>query len=121
MLWISCVGLLLVAAALLCSPMAEAQDTFSPALQVEQHQPRSMDRSREGKRKSVLTRVKDATVWIDGTAFTLAGDALLENQTGRFLRVNALRWDDVQLSVDYWLVPDSADRQIAQMVIYFPE
>jgi hypothetical protein len=115
-----CVGLLLGTAALTWAPTVWGQGA-SPALQVQQVQPRSMDRSLEGKRKGVLTRVKDATVWIDGTPYTLAADALLENQTGRFLQVNALRWDDVHYSVDYWLVPDSADRQIAQMVIYFPE
>jgi hypothetical protein len=115
-----CVGLLLGTAALTWAPTVWGQGA-SPALQVEQVQPRSMDRSREGKRKGVLTRVKEGTVWIDGTAYTLAADALVENRTGGSLQANALRWDDVQYSVDYWLVPDSADRQIAQMVIYFPE
>ena len=120
LLGVCCVGLLLGTAALTWAPTVWGQGA-SPALQVQQVQSRSMDRSLEGKRKGVLTRVKEGTVWIDGTPYTLAADVVVENQTGRFLQANALRWDDVQLSVDYWLVPDSADRQIAQMVIYFPE
>ena len=117
MLGASCVGLLLGAAALLWSPMAEAQDTFSPALQVQQDQPRSMDRSLEGKRKGVLTRAMNGTAWIDGRTYTLTADTLVENRTGRRLQVKDLKWDGVQFSVDYWL--DGS--QISQIVIYFPE
>ena len=113
----TCVGLLLGAAALVWSPTAEAQGTFSPALQVQQDQPRSMDRSLEGKRKGVLTRVMDGTAWIDGTTYTLAADALVENRTGRSLQVRSLRLDGVQYSVEYWL--DGS--QVSQIVIYFPE
>jgi len=99
------------------SPPAEAQGTFSPALQVQQDQPRSMDRSLEGKRKGVLTRALDGTAWIDGTTYTLAADALVENRTGRSLQVKSLRLDGVQYSVEYWL--DGS--QVSQIVIYFPE
>ena len=113
----SCVGLLLGAAVLVWSPPAEAQGTFSPALQVQQDQPRSMDRSLEGKRKGVLTRALDGTAWIDGTTYTLAADALVENRTGRSLQVRSLRLDGVQYSVEYWL--DGS--QVSQIVIYFPE
>ena len=113
----SCVGLLLGTAALMWSPMAEAQGTFSPALQVQQVQPRSIDRSLEGKRKGVLTRALNGTAWIDGRTYTLTADTLVENRTGRRLQVKDLRWENIMYSVEYWL--DGS--QISQMVIYFPE
>ena len=113
----SCAGLLLGAAALLWSPATGAQGTVSQALQVQQVQPRTMDRTLEGMRKGVLTRAMDGTAWIDGRAYTLPADALVENQSGRQLQVKDLRFDDVQYSVEYWL--DGS--QISQMVIYFPE
>jgi hypothetical protein len=114
---ISCVGLLLGAAALLWSPANEAQGTASPALQVQQVQPRAVDRTLEGMRNGVLTRAMDGTAWIDGRTYTLPADVLVENRSGRSLSVKDLRWDDVQYSVDYWL----DGNQIIQMVIYFPE
>ena len=76
-----------------------------------------MDRTLEGMRKGVLTRAMDGTAWIDGRAYTLPADALVENQSGGSLQVKDLRFDDVQYSVEYWL--DGS--QISQMVIYFPE
>ena len=113
MLGASCVGILLGAAALLWTPVAWGEGASSD-LQVE---PRSMDRSLEGIRNGVLTKAKDGTVWIDGKAYTLAVDALVENRTGRRLQVKGLRLDDVQFSVEYWL----DGNQITQTVINFPE
>jgi len=113
MLVASCVGILLGAAALLWTPVAWGQGAFS-GLQVEV---RSMDRSLEGMRKGVLTKAQDGTVWIDGRAYALAFDALVENRTGRRLQVRGLRLDDVQFSVEYWL----DGNQITQTVINFPE
>ena len=115
----SCVGILIGAAALLWSPMAEAQGTFSPAPQGQQGQPRLMDRSLAGMRKGVLTRAQDGTAWIDGKAYTFAADALIEYR-GRRLQVKELRWDDVDYDVQYWLGTGSADRQITQLFIDFP-
>ena len=113
----SCAGLLLGAAALLWSPATEAHGTVSQALQVQQVQPRTMDRTLEGMRKGVLTRAMDGTAWIDGRTYTLPADALVENRSGRPLPVKDLRLDDVPYSVEYWL----DGNQISQMVIYFPE
>ena len=113
----SCAGLLLGAAALLWSPATEAHGTVSQALQVQQVQPRTMDRTLEGMRKGVLTRAMDGTAWIDGRTYTFPADALVENQSGRQLQGKDLRFDDVQYSVEYWL----DGNQISQMVIYFPE
>jgi hypothetical protein len=117
MLGTLCVGLLLGAAVLMWSPLAEAQGTFSPALQVQQDQPRSMDRSLEGMRQGVLTRAMNGTAWIDGRTYPLAADTLVENRTGNRLQVKDLRWDGVQYRVEYWL----DGNQISQIVIYFPE
>jgi len=76
-----------------------------------------MDRSLAGKRKGVLTRAMNGIAWIDGTTYTLAADALVENRTGRSLQVRSLRLDGVQYSVEYWL----NGSQVSQIVIYFPE
>ncbi len=121
MLGASCVGILIGAAAPLWPPMAEAQGTFSPALQVQQVPPRLMDRGLAGMRNGVLTRAKDGIVWIDGSAYTFAADALIENRSGRRLQVKDLQWDGVAYDVQYWLGTGSADRQITQLIIIFPE
>jgi len=109
----SCVGMLLGVAALMWTPVVWGQGASS-GLQVEA---RSMDRSLEGMRKGVLTKAQDGTVWIDGRAYTLAVDALVEIRTGRRLQVRGLRLDDVQFSVEYWL----DGNQITQTIINFPE
>ena len=117
---VTCIGLLLGAAAGIWSPVVLAQSAAS-GLQVQQVQPRSMDRSLEGMRKGVLTSAQDGIIRIDGTTHALAVDALMENRTGRRLQVTSLRLDGVQYPVDYWLAPETAARQIARIVIYFPE
>ena len=117
---VTCVGLLLGAAVWIWSPVVLAQSAAS-GLPVQQVQPRSMDRSLEGMRKGVLTSAQDGIIRIDGTTYALAADALMENRTGGQLQATSLSVDGVQYRVDYWLVPESAARQIAQIVIYFPE
>ena len=117
---VTCVGLLLGAAAWIGSPVVLAQSAAS-GLPVQQVQPRSMDRSLKGMRKGVLTSAQARTIRIDGTTYALAADTLIENRTGGRLQATSLRLDGVQYPVDYWLVPESAARQIAQIVIYFPE
>ena len=117
---ITCVGLLMGVAAGIWSSVVLAQSAAS-GLPVQQVQPRSMDRSLEGMRKGVLTNAQNGIIRIDGTIHALAIDALMENRTGRRLQATRLSVDDVQYPVDYWLAPESATRQIAQIVIYFPE
>ena len=114
------IGLLLGAAAGIWSSVVLAQSAAS-GLPVQQVQSRSMDRSLEGMRKGVLTSAQDGIIRIDGTTYALAVDALMENRTGGQLQGTSLRLDDVQYPVEYWLVPESAARQIARIVIYFPE
>ena len=113
----SCVGLLLGAAVLFVGVPAVWGEGPSSGLQVQQVQPRSIDRSLEGKRKGVLTRALNGTAWIDGRTYTLTADTLVENRNGRRLQVKDLRWENIQFRVEYWL--DGS--QISQMVIYFPE
>ena len=113
----SCVGLLLGAAVLFVGVPAVWGEGTASALQVQQVQPRSIDRSLEEKRKGVLTRALNGTAWIDGRTYTLAADTLVESRTGRRLQVKDLRWENIQFRVEYWL--DGS--QISQIVIYFPE
>ena len=113
----SCVGLLLGAAVLFVGVPAVWGEGPSSGLQVQQVQPRSIDRSLEGMRQGVLTRALNGTAWIDGRTYTLTADTLVENRTGRRLQVKDLRWENIQFRVEYWL--DGS--QISQMVIYFPE
>ena len=113
----SCVGLLLGAAVLFVGVPAVWGEGPSSGLQVQQVQPRSIDRSLEGMRQGVLTRALNGTAWIDGRTYTLTADTLVENRTGRRLQVKDLRWENIQFRVEYWL--DGS--QISQIVIYFPE
>ena len=121
MLGASCVGILIGAAALLWSPMAEAQGTFSPAPQAQPSQPAKIDRSLPGSRNGVLTKAKEGTLWIDRASYGLAPNALVEKRTGAPLRINDYQWDGVAYNVQYWLGTGSADRQITQLIINFPE
>ena len=116
----SCAGLLLGAASLAWSPAVWGQGAL-PALQVQESQPRAMDRSLEGKQKGVLTKTRDGTVWIDRTAYPLASDAAIQGRSGRTFRIQELKWDDVEYRVDYWLGTEFTDKQIIQMIIYLPE
>ena len=116
----SCAGILIGAAALAWSPAAWGQGA-APAPQVQESQPRGMDRDLEGKQKGVLTKAKGETVWIDRTAYPLAPDAAIQGTSGRTVRAIELKWDDVDYSVEYWLGTESTDKQIIQMIIYFPE
>jgi len=121
MLWASCVGILIGAAALMWSPMAQAQSTFSPAPQVQPPQPPKIDRSLPGSRKGILTQGKSETLWIDRARYTLAPGALVEDKFGSPLAPQDYQADSVEYGVQYWLGTDHADRQITQVVIIFPE
>ena len=116
----SCAGLLLGATAPAWSPAAWGQGA-GQALQVQESQPRGMDRDLPGMQKGVLTKAKGGTVWIDRTAYTFAADAVIENKSRRSFQVKDLKWDDVEYPVDYWLEAESSGKRITQMVIYFPE
>jgi len=121
MLGASCVGMLLGAAALLWSPMAQAQSTFSPVPQVQSSQPAKIDRSLPGSRKGILTKAKGTNVWIDGAMYLLGPGALVEDRFGSPLPPQAYQAEGVEYGVQYWLGSDHADRQITQMIIIFPE
>ncbi len=120
MLGASCVGILL-GAALLWAPMAEAQGTFSTAPQVQSSQPAKIDRSLPGSRKGLLMKAQGTTVWIDRGMYSLAPGALVESSPGDPLPASSLKWDGVEFEVQYWLGTGLADRQITQLIITFPE
>ena len=119
--WASGTSILIAAAVLLWSPMAEAQGTFSPAPQVQPTKPAKIDRAFPGSKKGILTKAKGGTVWIDGASHALAPDALVENQLGFPVELRLYQWNGVQYPVQYWLGTGSADRQITQMIITLPQ
>src|SRR5438132_12985656 len=92
----SCVGLLLGAAVLFVGVPAVWGEGPSSGLQVQQVQPRSIDRSLEGMRQGVLTRALNGTAWIDGSTYTLTSHTLVENRNGIPLQVKDLRCDTTQ-------------------------
>ena len=120
MLGASCVGILL-GAALLWAPMAEAQGTFSTAPQVQPRQLAKIDRLLPGSRKGLLMKAQGTTVWIDRAMYSLAPGALVESNSGEPLPASSLKWDGVEFEVQYWLGTGSADRQITKLIITFPE
>ncbi len=113
-------GLFIGTVTLAWAPVAWGQGVSPAPLQVQEAPPRSMDRSLPGKRQGVLTRAKDGTVTIERSVYAFAADAVIQAQSGRPFQANSLRLDGVEYRVDYWMGTDSADRQIVQMVIYFP-
>ena len=119
--WASGISVLIGAAVLLWSPMAEAQGTFSQAPQVRPTQPAKIDRSLPGSRRGILTKAQGTTVWIDRASYVLAPDALVENKAGSPLELRQYQGDSVAFEVQYWLGIGSADRQITQLIITFPE
>jgi len=119
--WACGISVLIGAAVLTCSPMAEAQGTVSPALEVQPTQPAKIDRSMHGSKKGILTKAKGGTVWIDRASFVLAPDAVVENQLGFPMELRNYRWDGVEYHVLYWLGTGQADRQITHMIISLPE
>ncbi len=121
MLGASCVWILIGAAVLLWSPMAEAQGTFSQSPQVRPTQPAKIDRSLPGSRRGILTKSQGTTVWIDRASYVLAPGALVENKAGTPLQLQHYQGDGMAYRVQYWLGTGSADRQITQMIITFPE
>jgi len=120
MLGASCVGILL-GAALLWAPTAEAQGTFSTAPQGQSSLPAKIDRSLPGSRKGLLMKAQGTTVWIDRAMYSLAPGALVESNSGEPLPASSLKWDGVEFEVQYWLGAGSADRQITKLIITFPE
>ena len=121
MLGASCVWILIGAAVLLWSPMAEAQGTFSQAPQAQPTKPAKIDRSLPGSKKGVLTKAKGGTISIDRASYVLASDALVENQLGFPMELRDYRWDSVEYHVLYWLGAGPADRQITHLIITLPE
>jgi hypothetical protein len=121
MLGAACVGILLGAAALLWAPMAGAQGTFSISPPAQPSQPAKIDRSLIGSRKGILTRAQGTTVWINGIMYSLAPGALVESRFGDPLQASSLKWDGVEFDVQYWVGIGSADRQITQLIITFPQ
>jgi len=119
----ACAGLLLGAAGLAWSPAVWGQGT-SPAPSAQESHPRGLDRDLPGMRKGVLTQARNGTASIDRTIYTFAVDAVIQGRPGRgpgkSFQVSDLRWDGVEYPVDYWLATN-ADKQIIQMVIYFPQ
>ena len=119
--WASGISVLIGAAVLLWSPMAEAQGTFSQSPQLQAPQPAKIDRAFPGSKKGILTKAKGGTVWIDGASHSLAPDALIENQLGFPVEIRLYQWNGVLYPVQYWLGTGSADRQITQIIITLPE
>ena len=119
--WACGISVLIGAAVLTCSPMAEAQGTVSPAPEVQPTQPAKIDRLLPGSRKGLLMKAQGTTVWIDRAMYSLAPGALVESSPGDPLPASSLKWDGVEFEVQYWLGTGSADRQITQLIITFPE
>src|SRR5207245_10422046 len=80
--WASGISVLIAAAVLLWSPMAEAQGTFSPAPQVQPTQPAKLDRAFPGSKKGAPTKATAGTVWIGGASPAVAPAAPLEGPLG---------------------------------------
>ena len=113
-------GLFIGAASLAWAPAVWGQGAL-PVQQVQQDEPRTMDKSLPGKRQGTLTRARDGVVSIDRTVYTLAADAVIQSRVGKPFQAGSLRLDGVEYPVDYWMGTDSASRQIVQLIIYFPE
>ena len=79
------------------------------------------DRLLPGSRKGLLIKAQGTTVWIDRAMYSLATGALVESNSGEPLPASSLKWDGVEFEVQYWLGTGSADRQITQLIITFPE
>src|SRR3989442_15937088 len=118
MLGASCVGILLGAAALMWSPMVQAQSTFSPVPQVQSSPPAKIDRTLPGSKKGVATKAEGGTVWIDGRKYVLAPGALLEKGDGSSMQVSYLKFEGMNFEVEYWLWL-GPDPQITQMIVKF--
>src|SRR5207245_10039723 len=106
---------------LVWSPMHEAPGTCSQAPQVRPTRPAQIDRSLPGSRRGTLTKAQGTTVWIDRASYVLAPAALVENKSGSPLELRQYQGDSVAFEVQYWLGIGSADRQITQLIITFPE
>ena len=120
-MWGATAGFLIGAASLAWSPAAWGQGASPAPLQVQEAPFRSMDRSLEGMRQGLLTRANNGVISIDRSTYTLAAGALIETKSGKPLSANMLKLEDVHYPVTYWLGTDSTDKQITQLIIYFPE
>jgi hypothetical protein len=118
-LWVSCVGLLMGAAALAWAP-AVSGEGFSPATIAQQDQPAKIDRSLPGMKKGIVSKAHDRAVWIDGSRYVLGPGALVEDKFGTPLTTAVYQASGVEWEVQYWLAPDQT-HQINQMIISFPE
>jgi hypothetical protein len=118
-LWVSCVGLLMGALALMWAPAVSGESTI-PTQIAQQDQPAKIDRSLPGMKKGIVSKAHDRTVWIDGARYDLAPGALVEDKFGTPLNSAVYQASGVEWEVQYWLVPDQT-HQINQMIISFPE
>jgi len=118
MLGASCVGILIGAAALMWSPMAQAQSTFSTVPQAQHEQPVRIDRSLPGMKKGIISEAYEGRVWINGRKYVLAPGALLEKLDGSSMQESYLKFEGVNFEVEYWLGP-GPDPQITQMIVKF--
>lgn len=97
---------------------AWAQGTQSAGTQILTTQ---INRSLPGSKTGILTRAKGTSLVIDRANYVLAPGAPVENKGGTPLELPDIQADGVAYDVQYWLGTGSADKQITQMVITFPE
>jgi hypothetical protein len=93
--------------------MAWAQDTTA--------QPARIDRTLPGSRKGIATKAEGGIVWIDGARYAFAPGALVEKKRGSAMSPANLKWEGVEIDVEYWVDSGLPDRRITQMVIHFRE
>ena len=110
-------GLILAAMWSAGGPSALAQES----LQAQQLRPLKISRTLPGSRTGMLSEAKGGRVLIDHANYVLAPDALIEDQAGNQLLLQNLSWNDVELSVRYWLGTGGAQNLITQMIVTLAE
>jgi hypothetical protein len=114
-LWGSCVGLLMGAAALAWTPAVSGEST-APTPTVQQGEPAKIDRALPGMKKGIVSKAHDGAVWIDGKRYVLAPGALVEKKRGDAVLPLYLKFEGVNFNVEYWLGAEPG-QPITQMVI----
>lgn len=112
-------GLALAVGAAVGLPVAWAQSAPSTVPQVLRLPP--IDRSLPGAKQGLLTSAKGTTMVIDRDDYVLALGAALETQHGAPVMLQRVPADNVEYRVQYWLGTGIANKQITQMIIFFPE
>lgn len=111
----ACVGIVIGALAFSLTVSGQTQE---PVMVAQGNSPSDIQLGEA--RNGVITKVRDMTVWINGTSYALAYDMMVQHPDGTPVLYQDIAGDNLELNVHFWLGLGKDSNKIVKMIVYFP-